>query len=436
MTRARVLLIINQCNPDWPSEPLEGYRWYEGLRERADVTLVTHVRNREALQRSGVSGRVFYIEEGVFIRRYYAAASRLATRRGAINWPLLHALSYPVYEAFNREVDRRFAPAVRRGEFDVVHAITPVLPRYPVRLSRACGAVPFVLGPVNGGLPFPPGFAAVAAREFAAYYFLRRWGWLLPGYRATYHRAAVLLGGSQHTADWLRRVFPAAAARVRLLHENGVSAEFFAAPRQQPAVADRFSLLFVGRLVPFKGCDIVIEAMARAAEPSLHLTVVGDGPERARLAELTAALGLSERVRFVGWLPQSETADHYRAADAFCFPSVREFGGAVVLEAMAAGLPCIVVDHGGIGEYVTAATGYKLPALSRGQLVGDVHEAIVRMMRDRTGWQRLSRGAFERARCFEWGRKCDEMTQLYASLLRAGTGCADAKPRTAPAASR
>ena len=74
----------------------------------------------------------------------------------------------------------------------------------------------------------------------------------------------------------------------------------------------------------------------------------------------------------MGWVEQTETAAYYQQADVFCFPSVREFGGAVVLEAMACGLPCIVVNYGGIGEYVTTETGFKLDPVSRSQLVADM----------------------------------------------------------------
>ena len=67
-------------------------------------------------------------------------------------------------------------------------------------------------------------------------------------------------------------------------------------------------------------------------------------------------LNLGEIVSFAGWVNQQETLDYYRKADIFCFPSVREFGEAVVIEAMACGLPCIVANNGGIGEYVTTGT--------------------------------------------------------------------------------
>lgn len=416
MARLSALLVINQCNPEGFSEPLVGYNWYQGLRQRVDATLVTHIRNREPLQRAGVGERVVYIGESGATQRYYAAVRRLAVRGATINWPLLNALSYPIYAAFDHQVARRFAVRVRSREYDVVQALTPILPRYPVTLARACERTPFVLGPLNGGLPLPPGFGDMAKQEFRRYYFLRRLGRLLPGYAATYRRAAVVLAGSQYTLQWLRRSFPAIADRIRLLAENGVATEFFARARERRAIAGRFSLLFVGRLVALKGCDVVLEAMARVADRSVHLTIVGDGPQRAHLVELAGRLGLQPQVAFAGWVSHHQTVDYYRAADAFCFPSIREFGGAVVLEAMASGLPSIIMDHGGIDEYVTAEAGCKIHARSRAELISRVAGAIHDLASDAAAWRAMSRAAVQRAREFEWGRKCDELVQIYASL--------------------
>ena len=66
-------------------------------------------------------------------------------------------------------------------------------------------------------------------------------------------------------------------------------------------------------------------------------------------------------------------ASSFSKSDIFCFPSIREFGGAVVLEAMACGLPCIVVNNGGIGEYVTDETGFKIEPISRDYIIKELY---------------------------------------------------------------
>lgn len=109
------------------------------------------------------------------------------------------------------------------------------------------------------------------------------------------------------------------------------------------------NLLFVGRLVPYKGADMLIDAIHNLSDDlrnKIKLTIVGDGSEKVKLENQVKNLGLEKVVSFTGWIKQEETVEYYKQADIFCFPSIREFGGAVVLEAMACGLPCIVANNG------------------------------------------------------------------------------------------
>jgi glycosyltransferase involved in cell wall biosynthesis len=96
-------------------------------------------------------------------------------------------------------------------------------------------------------------------------------------------------------------------------------------------------ILFVGRLLPFKGIPLLLATLARIHdELPVQLTIVGEGPLEASWRQEVDALGLQDIVTFCGPLPSVEVAAQMRAAHVFCLPSVRESGGAVLLEAMAA----------------------------------------------------------------------------------------------------
>ena len=415
----KILLVIEQCNPDWPSVPLEGYQYFKALNALAEVTLVTHGRNQQALEQQPIEpSQIVYINESRLAQSYYQAATAVLPG-GMANWPLYHVLTYPIYAEFNTQVYAQFHEAVERGDYDVVHVITPMMPRYPVKLVEACQQTPFLIGPVNGGIPFPKGFQRIANQEFAYFNFFRALGrWLIPGYRQTYCSADRVLAGSTYTRDWLQQAFGLGPDRLDLLHENGLEDSFLAAaPRTAPA--DPLRLLFVGRLVPYKCADLVLEAMAQlpAAERArLHLTIVGDGPQRQGLEAQVAAQSLEDQVAFAGWVPQAQTREYYRNADVFCFPSIREFGGAVVLEAMACGLPCIVADYGGIGEYVTAETGFKIAPQSRDFLLQGVVQAIQVLLNQPELYVQLSKGSLQRAQQFRWPAKAEKLVEIYHAL--------------------
>lgn len=173
-------------------------------------------------------------------------------------------------------------------------------------------------------------------------------------------------------------MFGIADSKIKLFYENGVSEDFFD-KQIKPEDDKRVDLLFVGRLVPYKGADIVIEAVSQLSQTikeKIRLTIVGDGSEKDKLKKQAQELGVSDIVSFAGWVDQKETLKFYTKADIFCFPSIREFGGAVVLEAMACGLPCIVADNGGVAEYVTEETGFKIVPVSAKKLTQELANKI------------------------------------------------------------
>ncbi|MCB1076185.1 MAG: glycosyltransferase family 4 protein [Verrucomicrobiae bacterium] len=423
--RLRLLLVMEQCNPAWPSVPLVAFHLYDHLRRLADVTLVTHERNREGLRSRAGGGRIDYIAESPSVARWYRTVHSL-TSKGATNWPLQHALGYPVYADFNRKVYRRHHRAVRDGHYDAVIAATPILPRYPYAISRACAeaGVPFILGPVNGGLPFPKGFEAVARKESARFNALRLLGRLLPGYVETYRRADKIIAGSEHTRDWIREAMGIPPGRLELLAENGVSKRFFERNIPAPDASGPLRLIFAGRLVPYKGCDMVIDALATAQRRvgrRLELKVVGDGSERPALERRCRDRGVSDRVTFIGQVPPESMAAQFAGADVFAFPSIREFGGAVALEAMASGLPSLVVDHGGLGEYVTPESGWKIPASSRETIVAGLADAICTLAANPSLQARMARQARERALGFAWEAKVERLLEIVTETIASRT---------------
>ena len=413
-----VLCIIEQCNPLWASVPMVGFNLYKELRELARVTLVTHGRNRAGLEPVRCGHEIIYIDESPFIRNYYSATSRLSFIGGII-WPLKHALAYPAYAEFNRRVFGMFAERVERGDYDIVHALTPILPRYPYAIVKACRTTPFILGPVNGGIPYPDGFKEIARREFSGLNALRLFSRLLPGYAEAYTKAACVLAGSSYTRDLVRDMFSLPENRLMLFPENGIEAGQFHPPENK-ASGGLLRLLFTGRLVPYKGADMLLEALSllpSAVQNNCRLTILGDGPERQRLEAQAARQGIAASVRFAGWVPQQKTPDYYRDADLFCFPSVREFGGAVVLEAMACGLPCIVVDHGGIAEYTTPETGFKLSPVSRAAVVHELAARIETLFYDRDLLARMSAAAVQQSQSFSWPAKARQIMNVYEHAL-------------------
>jgi glycosyltransferase involved in cell wall biosynthesis len=173
-------------------------------------------------------------------------------------------------------------------------------------------------------------------------------------------------------------------------------------------------VLFVGRLVPYKGVDVLLEAMR--AIPAVAL-LVGEGPERAALQRTAEALGVADRVRFLGEVSHDELAALYRACDLLVLPSVtrQEAFGVVLLEAMACGKPVVSTDLATGSGWVNQdrETGFVVPPRNAAAL----HDAIDRLVADPGLRGSLGEGARRRARTvFSLDRMIDAVLALYRDV--------------------
>ncbi|HTW79616.1 MAG TPA: glycosyltransferase family 4 protein [Terracidiphilus sp.] len=159
-----------------------------------------------------------------------------------------------------------------------------------------------------------------------------------------------------------------------------------------------FEILCVGRLIPAKGQHILIEAADHLLRQGwqVRLRLVGRGPDESSLRELAARLGNAESVVFEGAVNQDRIRDLYAKADIFCIPSFAEGIPVVLMEAMAMGIPCVTTRITGIPELIRDGIDGLLVTPSD---VIDLADALVRLMRDATLREHLSRSG--RARVME-----------------------------------
>ena len=412
--RIRALILADDCNPEWPSLPVVGYKAARAIAEHADVTVATHVRNQPDIERAGFGqAEVEYLDNEYIARRLYKLNTWL---RGGneVGWTTNIAMNYPSYLAFEWEAWRRFAPELKAGEFDVVHRLTPMSPTLPSPIASEC-PVPFVLGPLNGGLAWPEGYGAERDREKEWLVKLREAYRYLPYHRSSYDKSAAILAAFQHTMDDLPK-----AARGRAINfpEVGIDPELFRAP-QEARTGTRMTFLFAGRLVPYKLPGLAIDCFARSAELRAHrLLIAGDGPEREAMERQIAEHGLAGCVEMVGKKSQAEVAELMRQSDVFVFPSIRELGAGVIAEAMASGLCCVAVDYGGPAELLANGRGIKIAVSPREQLTAAFQSELEKL----AGAPELAQLYGERGRRYAlenltWDIKAQRTIDIYRWVI-------------------
>jgi glycosyltransferase involved in cell wall biosynthesis len=149
--------------------------------------------------------------------------------------------------------------------------------------------------------------------------------------------------------------------------------------------------------------------------------VVGDGPERSRLEQLVTTLGIAKAVSFCGWVGHKEVLSRLRASDVLVFPSLRDFGGGVVFEALALGIVPVVVDFGGPGDIIYPEIGYKVPLTNESDIVAQIEKALAELAGNRSLLGRLQRQAVVYAReRLTWDAKAQDTTRILEWVLKRG----------------
>ncbi|MEW4569792.1 glycosyltransferase family 4 protein [Tautonia sp. JC769] len=308
---------------------------------------------------------------------------------------------------------------------DLVHKPIPISPRIltVVRTGR-----PFVLGPLNGDISYPPAFASQESWITRGVIALGRR--LAPSlHRLLAARPTLTLVSNDRTARSLP--VPPPPDRLRLLRANAVDLSEWSIDRDRGRTQAPVRIATMSRLVQFKAIDVLIRSLAGSAvlREQAELVIIGDGPERANLQGLADRLGVSDRVEFLGWMKSSEAIDELRRCDVFAFPSLQEPGGAVVMEAACLGLPIVCADWGGPADYLPEGGGVAVAPDSReGYLRGfrEAMEALVldHELRGRMG-QTARRVALE---AFGWNHRVDSLEAIYREAIALHSSTIGARP--------
>jgi glycosyltransferase involved in cell wall biosynthesis len=277
------------------------------------------------------------------------------------------------------------------------------------------GPIPFVIGPLNGGLPWPAGFTQLEnQKEWISN--LRSAYRYLPFARSTYRHASAIIAASSQTYS----EFTTYSNKLFFVPEPGITLSLCSADTRNRSDDAKLELVFVGGLVPRKACDLALRAAAPILRDGLaRFNVIGDGPERGRLVELVKSLGIEDSVVFSGWLDHAEVLRQFRFADVFIFPSLRDNGAGVVFEALASGAVPLVADFGGPGDIVNPDVGYKVALTNEDDIVAQMERILGVLVHDRKLLQKLRRQGMIYAReCLTFEAKAAATAQVLHWVLR------------------
>lgn len=187
--------------------------------------------------------------------------------------------------------------------------------------------------------------------------------------------------------------------------------------RRRLGLGDGKLLIYLGRLDREKGLDLLLGAFARVAavDDEVRLMLVGRGQSREALGQLAQQLGIGQRVIFVGAVPHDQVPDYVAAADLFCFPSVTETQGLVLLEAMAAGTPVVAVEAPGSMDILFDGGGVLVPARD-----ADLAEGVLGIMADEGLRRELARQAVQVVERYSIQSATARLVAAYQTAIEVG----------------
>jgi len=359
----------------------------------------------EILPADALSNVTFFRDHSVQKLLFALSKPFPSSVREVFFYPLIGLIT----ESDQRSVIRRL---VAQGDVDAVFLPTPISPK-AISLMNNVGA-PVFFGPLNGDMNYPAAFrhksnglaqwAIGAARQAAEILH-----YLLPAKR----NAAAIFVSNRRTLEALPRA--TRKTHIRRSFDATIDASQWREVASRAQSEDK-TFLCVGRLADWKAFEFAIAATHRL-NGAAPLTIVGDGPERARL-EALAADGPGD-IKFKGFLSHEEIARLYPNVIALVLPSLREAGGNVCMEALAAGAPVIATRWGGACDVVNPGVdGFLVPVDNEESLVGGIADAMRRL----TDEPQLSRRMGEAGRsrvleAFNWERKSLDFHRVFEECM-------------------
>ncbi len=410
MTKKKALVSAYACNPSGsvklhPGEDQTGWQIINQLARFHDLWIITHTYNRESVTQALTSKKMenvafHFLELPFWLKWLYRI--EFGQR---IYYYLWQFRAWRLASKLNRKI-----------HFDIAHHVTFGNDWIPSFIG-AFLPVPFIWGPVGGGQRTPRpllreytlyGRFAEATRN-TAQWFGRR----MIVRKICLKKAKAFLVCNRETRI---RIPDRYRDKVFYFPVNGFSGEDV--PRgETPTSGDlTFRVVTAGRLHRLKGFALAVRAFAAFAgkHPEAELVIIGKGPEENVLRNLISELGLQNRARIVDWLPRKGVLEQMKSSDVFLFPSFRDGGGAVVIEAMASGLPVIVLDSGGPGAHVDHSWGVKIAPGKPEAVVRDMARALENLYSDGDLRKRMGEAGHRRVMDFYlWDRLGERMREIY-----------------------
>ncbi len=373
-----------------------------------NVSVLTHPINKEAIEKIVKKRNVpeidfYYID----IPKFFNFTKK---------WIQIYAYLWQIKAYF---VAKRLN---KENHFDVFHHIT-YANDWMASYIGALLPIPYMRGPGGGAQKVPENFLRGFSKKDYIKEKIRSLGqWMFkhdPFFIIGQNKAKVLLVCNHESFRALPKKWQ---AKAFFFSVNGIHSEEVSFLRSEGGHSnDNFLILSAGKLIKIKGFDLAIKAFKLFSDnvADAKLVIVGDGVELKNLKKLVKELNLEVKVIFKEWMSHGELFKQMLSCDIFLFASLRDGGGAVVVEAMAAGKPVVCFDLAGPALHIDEKCGIKVKADNPEQAAKDMSSALEKLYLNRELLSKLGGGAKEKAeKEYNWNKLGDKLFEIYKNTLK------------------
>lgn len=332
----KILLSAYACEPNRGSEPGVGWHWALELSKKYQVWVLTRSNNK-----SSIDQYLLQKDENKNLHFIYYDLPLWILKLKKLGMSVnLYYLLWQIGVLKIAKINHN------KFEFDLVHHLTFGVFRHPSFLYKL--NIPFIFGPVGGGEFTPTTLQKSYPFKYRIIEFLRnainQFSYYNPFLLKVYKKAILILVKTDQTKTLIPQKY---LYKTFNMLEIGIN-NFDAAPSQKQC--DVFKVLFVGRLIYWKGLDIALKGFydfSRSFQGKTELIIVGKGEYKNRIKIFGSEYGIQNQIQIYDWMPQEDLKNIYKQCHVFLFPSLHDSSGNVVLEALSFGLPVICLDTGG-----------------------------------------------------------------------------------------
>ena len=395
----KILLSAYACEPNKGSEPEVVWQWALTLSKRGhQVYVVTRKNNKKNIDRYLKANKssnlhFIYFDYPNWILKIIKGKSNPNAYLYILLWQI--GIYFTV------------KPYLNKIKFDFIHHVTFVSLRFPSFLCLY--NIPFIYGPLAGGEIIPHNLRKKFSFKVKINEFLRDLSNLYirlsPLVNLTLLRAQKIYVTSQEAKRLLHKKYH---HKTRIILGIGINNSKILRLNYSKK-SKIFKICFVGNLQYLKGILILINIISKLIEKNMniHLSIAGDGPQKFELIKIVEKLNIKNYITFLGKIKKNEIDDLYKNSDLLLFPSLRDSGGMVVLEAMFHSLPAAVLNLGGPGRIVNNKCGIKvnLGQKNEDEVALELTRKIIKFIKNPNIQKIKKKESLRRVEKFSWYKK-------------------------------